>query len=223
VLKDCDWGTHWLLDPPEYTQLQSENETSIAELADFVGRTLSGSWHVVGISMGGIIAQSLADWASDRILSLNLCCTNTGGYNNPFGVNPMVQKLWFQKASAEEDPVLKILRPCFSPKALDSGLLEEYAQHIRLSPNQPSGRILKLQWQAMTRFGSQDFLYRLKMPVHLYYGIQDEVVGYSDYHRLKNLLPLASTQEFCGGHMFFLESRVSFLKVLHRRIVSNQK
>jgi pimeloyl-ACP methyl ester carboxylesterase len=220
VLENCDWGTHCLLNPPELSQLQSEHELTIGELADFVHSTLNEPWHIVGISMGGIIAQCLALYHAKKVLSLHLCCTNTGGYQNPYGVNPAVQKIWFSKATDLEDPVLKILSPCFSLEAQKNGLLNKYAEHIRATPIQPSGRLLKLQWQAMTKFGSQDLVKNLQMPLHLYYGLMDQVVGYHDYSRLRGLLPLATTQEFNGGHMFFLESAPSFLKVLRQRILS---
>ncbi|KAH9033695.1 alpha/beta-hydrolase [Lactarius deliciosus] len=59
-------------------------------LLDFVGWVESRSVHVVGLSMGGMIAQELAYRIPERFISLSLAVTTAGGPPSMFNIPP-----WF--------------------------------------------------------------------------------------------------------------------------------
>ncbi|KAH9012720.1 alpha/beta-hydrolase [Lactarius pseudohatsudake] len=62
----------------------------IIVLLDFVGWIESRSVHVVGLSMGGMIAQELAYRIPERFISLSLAVTTAGGPPSMFNIPP-----WF--------------------------------------------------------------------------------------------------------------------------------
>ncbi|KAH9046824.1 alpha/beta-hydrolase [Lactarius hengduanensis] len=79
-------------------------------LLDFIGWTESRSVHVVGLSLGGMIAQELAYRIPERFISLSLVVTTAGGLpifnippRSPFVVDMCFNSSWLD-ARAENDP-----------------------------------------------------------------------------------------------------------------------
>ncbi|KAH9067573.1 alpha/beta-hydrolase [Lactarius vividus] len=78
-------------------------------LLDFIGWTESRSVHVVGLSLGGMIAQELAYRIPERFISLSLAATTAGGlpiFNIPpwFGLKTLL-RLPFIKDQARRTPI----------------------------------------------------------------------------------------------------------------------
>ncbi|KAF2260894.1 alpha/beta hydrolase-like protein [Lojkania enalia] len=68
-------------DKPLFRYSTSEMAKDTLELIDHLGWTGKRELHVIGISMGGMIAQELAMLIPDRICSLNLISTAAGLFN----------------------------------------------------------------------------------------------------------------------------------------------
>ncbi|KAF8589993.1 alpha/beta-hydrolase [Ramaria rubella] len=87
--------------------------------------------HVVGLSLGGMVAQELATLIADRIVSLSLCVTKAGGISwNSFtpwkGVSGLLR--FVASGTATRDINVKIpivLNMCFPTKWLDSPNLDD--------------------------------------------------------------------------------------------------
>jgi len=59
-------------------------------LLDFLGWTEKRSLHLVGQSLGGMIAQELSYRVPERFISLTLCVTTAGGFPL-FNIPPVCQ------------------------------------------------------------------------------------------------------------------------------------
>ncbi|KAH8984761.1 alpha/beta-hydrolase [Lactarius hatsudake] len=91
-------------------------------LLDFIGWTERRSVHVVGLSLGGMIAQELAYRISERLISLSLAVTSAGGlpiFNIPpwFGLKNIL-RVPFIKDPKRRTPL--IVESCFSSSWLDA-------------------------------------------------------------------------------------------------------
>lgn len=69
-------------DKPVGRYSTSEMARDVLEVLDHVGWTANRSVNLVGISMGGMIAQEIACLAPTRLMSLSLCCSSAGVMND---------------------------------------------------------------------------------------------------------------------------------------------
>jgi len=90
---------------PPGPYLTSNMADDARQLLDYVGWT--SDVHVVGVSMGGMIAQHLAAQIPDRILSLSLCSTKPGG-NDWMTAPPLSGIILYLQALLEQDPEKKL-------------------------------------------------------------------------------------------------------------------
>ncbi|KAH8984755.1 alpha/beta-hydrolase [Lactarius hatsudake] len=97
-------------------------------LLDFIGWTESRSVHVVGLSLGGMIAQELAYRIPERLISLSLVMTTAGGLPI-FNVPPVRRiKTYLRETKLESVVLIKdpkgrtpiIVESCFSSSWLDA-------------------------------------------------------------------------------------------------------
>jgi len=91
-------------------------------LLDFLGWTEKRSIHVVGLSMGGMIAQELAYRIPERFVSLSLVVTTAGGlpiFNLPpwFGLKTIL-RVQFIKVPEKRTPF--VVEACFNRSWLDA-------------------------------------------------------------------------------------------------------
>lgn len=77
-------------DKPRFRYSTSEMAKDVVELVDHLGWTGKRDLHVIGISMGGMIAQELAVLIPDRICTLSLVSTAAG----IFRTTGFVENLW---------------------------------------------------------------------------------------------------------------------------------
>ncbi|KAH9066039.1 alpha beta-hydrolase [Lactarius deliciosus] len=109
-------------DTPKGPYSTSAMAEDIIILLDFIGWTESRSVHVVGLSLGGMIAQELAYRISERLISLSLAVTSAGGlpiFNIPpwFGLKNLL-RVSFIKDPKRRTPL--IVESCFSSSWLDA-------------------------------------------------------------------------------------------------------
>jgi pimeloyl-ACP methyl ester carboxylesterase len=162
--------------------------------------------HVLGISMGGMVAQELALAAPQRVRSLTLGCTYCGGPGSqlmdPEDFAPLVEAL----ASGDRDRVLRAswevnLSPDF--RADES----RYAAFVEMAAAAPVSReILGLQLQAIYGHDTNDRLPGIKPPTLVVHGSVDRVLGIANGRQIASQIPgsrLETLDEV--GHMFWWE------------------
>lgn len=162
--------------------------------------------HVLGISMGGMIAQELALASPERVRSLTLGCTYCGGPGSqlmdPADFGPLAAAL----ASGDRDAVFRAswevnLSPGF--RAEES----HYAAFAEMAAAAPASRqIIELQMQAIFGHDTNKRLPSLALPTLVLHGSVDRVLPVANGHLIASLVPDSRLEIFEDvGHMFWWE------------------
>jgi 3-oxoadipate enol-lactonase len=168
--------------------------------------------HVVGTSLGGMIAQELALSAPERVEKLVLVCTTPGGSNAAPMPEPTV-KLIAEAPTVE--PLVALRR--FVENALAPDPPEELVARIlahRLATAQPS-TAWAAQAAAGASFDAWDRLGKIAAPTLVVHGTEDVVVDPGNADLLARLIPDARVEWFEGcGHLLFWEEPDRFVEVV---------
>jgi pimeloyl-ACP methyl ester carboxylesterase len=163
------------------------------------------SAHVLGISMGGMIAQELALAHPERIHSLVLGCTYCGGEGSqmmePANFQPLVEAM----ASGDRERVYRAiwelnLSPAF--RADES----RYAEFTEMASALPAPRrTIGMQVQAIAAHDTRARLPELSTPTLVIHGTEDRVLGVANGHLIGSLIPARLEIFDRVGHMFWWE------------------
>jgi pimeloyl-ACP methyl ester carboxylesterase len=170
-----------------------------------------GAAHVLGISMGGCIAQELALSHPPRVRSLTLGCTMHGG---PRCIAPPAESLAAMRAEVEAgwhpDVLRGNLRLRFSA-AFVAGNPAFFADHVALrSRHAPPLACWAAQAQAVTEFDSEPRLAQVRCPTLVITGDDDAIVPAGNARLLADRIAGARLVTLRGGHLFFMESAPEF-------------
>jgi 3-oxoadipate enol-lactonase len=162
--------------------------------------------HLLGISMGGMIAQELALAHPERLRSLSLGCTYCGGPGSQLMDPADFQGLAEAWSSGDRDRVLRAmwelnLSPGFRA---DEG---RYAEFTEMAAKLPAPReTIELQVQAIFSHDTSARLPGLSTPTLVVHGTVDRVLGVANGRQIASLLPDARLEVFDDvGHMFWWE------------------
>lgn len=167
--------------------------------------------HVLGVSMGGFIAQELALSHPEMVSSLILCCTSFGGPDSvPMTAQALDSMLKVDGLSAGQ-AIRQGLAVAFSP-----GYMEEHPDEIeqitawRLA--RPTPRYAwEHQFSAAREFCSENMLSNIRMPTLVLAGDRDVVLPPENACLLAGRITGAKLQLFSGGgHLFFIEQAEQF-------------
>lgn len=166
--------------------------------------------HVLGASLGGMIAQELAVYAPERVAKLVLCCTHPGvphGYPMP----AQTVRLFEEAGSLAPDVALR--RFVDNALGLDppAGVADELYRRRLESPLDPNG------WQAQAAAGV-GFL-GVEQPIEqetlILTGTADNVVDPRNSDVLAERIPGARVEKLEGlGHLFFWEDAPRFVRIV---------
>jgi len=192
-------------------------EISLRDLADDAAGLLTElgieKAHVLGVSMGGMIAQELALNHPQRVKGLVLGCTTCGGASHSDregGAVPaapeVIALLTPQAGLSREEQVRRSWPAVTTPEFLDShrDVMEE---RLRVSLINPTP-IETAQWQmaAVQVFDTFDRLPQIKAPTLVLHGDRDVLVPVANAHALKERIPGAELRIVAGaGHLFTFE------------------
>ena len=162
--------------------------------------------HVMGISMGGMIAQELALAQPERLRSLTLGCTYCGGDGSQLMDPADFQGLVEAMASGDQDRVFQAmyelnLSPGF--RAEESS----YAEFAEMAAKLPAPReVIGFQLQAIVAHNTSERLPRLTVPTLVLHGTVDRVLGVANGRQIASLIPDARLETFDEvGHMLWWE------------------
>jgi pimeloyl-ACP methyl ester carboxylesterase len=183
---------------------------SIAEMAADTAALLDAleieSAHVLGISMGGMIAQELALAHPERLRSLTLGCTYCGGPGSQLMDPADFQGLAEALASGDQD---RVFRAMWELNLSPSFRAEEhaYAEFTAMAAALPAPRqTIGLQVQAIAAHDTSARLPHLTVPTLVVHGTVDRVLGYPNGPLIASRIPGARLETLEDvGHMFWWE------------------
>ena len=162
--------------------------------------------HVVGASMGGMIAQTYA-LEYDRAATVSLLCTSPGGPDAEPVPEETQQRLVAAPDDADERETIRYrMEPAVSDGffAENPDLVERIVDwRVESDADEPSRAA---QAAAVEAFDESDRIGDLGVPAHVLHGTDDRVVPVENGELLAERLPDASLALCEGGsHLFFVE------------------
>ena len=162
--------------------------------------------HVLGTSLGGMVAQELALTAPERVHRLVLACTTPGG-SESFPMPEQTVELMASGASLRQ-----FVENALAPDA-DAELVERILRH-RDATAQPLAAWLA-QAAAGAGFDALDRVEGIAAPTLVLHGTEDAVVDSRNTALLALRIPDARVELFPGGgHLFFWEQPERFVSVV---------
>lgn len=187
---------------------RAEGPFSIADLADDAAALLDvlgrDSAHVLGISMGGMVAQELALRSPERVRSLVLGCTTAGG-PDAFGA-PGPGRLMKAIASGDAQRATQVaFEVNASPEfAARPGELDRF-RAVSMSRRVPAA-VIGLQSAAAMGHDTRARLGQVAAPTVVVHGDVDEMISPSEGAKLADGIPGARLEPWPGvGHLFWWE------------------
>ncbi len=183
---------------------------TIVELAADAARLLDAleveSAHVLGISMGGMVAQELVLAHPRRVRTLTLGCTYCGGEGSALASPPVAQRLFEAMSSGERERVIRTTwEICISPHLRDDA--ELYASLRALGEERPVAReVIVTQMQAIAAHDTSARLSAVQAPTLIVHGTADELIPPQNAHVIAGHMPDARVEMLEDiGHLFFWE------------------
>jgi len=191
-----------------------DQEYSIALFAQDTVRLLDSLGisraHLLGLSMGGMIAQEIALSYPERVACLILCCTNCGWRRSIPPAAEVLQTLTTREGLSPEEMVRRSLPFMFSREYLENqpADVEEF---VALSLREPQPEYaFKRQLAATMSFDSWGRLGRIKSPTLVMTGKEDLLIPPQNSQILAQGIPSAQLAILAGGHGFFWEQAQQF-------------
>lgn len=162
--------------------------------------------HVVGISMGGMIAQELALAHPERIRTLTIGASYCGGPSGSLMAPEDLQMLGAAYASGEPEQVFRAMWEInLSPGFREDG--SRFAAFVEMGSQLPAPQPVVLQ--QMRACGAHDAhgrLGQIDLPTMVVHGDVDRLLGYDNGREIAAAIPGSRLETLEGvGHMFWWE------------------
>jgi pimeloyl-ACP methyl ester carboxylesterase len=177
-----------------------------ADTAELLEALEIESAHVLGISMGGMVAQELALAHPERLRSLTLGCTYCGGPGSQLMDPVDFQALAEAMGSGDRG---RVFRAMYELNLSPGFRAEEsrYAAFTEMAAAMPvARRTVELQIQAILAHDTSGRLPGLATPTLVIHGRVDRVLGVANGPQIASLIPDARLELLEDvGHMFWWE------------------
>jgi pimeloyl-ACP methyl ester carboxylesterase len=187
-----------------------DGELTIAQLAEDAHGLLAAleidAAHVLGISMGGMVAQELALAHPESVLTLTLGCTYCGGEGSAHAAPEVIQRLFEAMSSGDRE---RAIRAGWEINVSAQKAAEEdaYATFLEIAQRRAVAvPVVMAQAQAILAHDTRERLGRLTMPTLVLHGTEDQMLPVQNGRLIASLIPDAQLEIFDGvGHLFFWE------------------
>jgi 3-oxoadipate enol-lactonase len=181
--------------------------TQMAEDAAGLLATLElGSAHVLGVSMGGMVAQELALAHPEWIRTLTLGCTYCGGKLSAPAAPEVLRRLGEAMLSGNRERALRVAFEV-NVSAAAAANDELYAQMLDIAERRAVAvPVIMAQLQACAAHDTYERLSELRLPTLVVHGSEDEMLPVGNGRLIASRIPGARLEVFDGaGHLFFWE------------------
>jgi pimeloyl-ACP methyl ester carboxylesterase len=187
-----------------------DGPVTIRQMADDAAALLGaldvGSAHVLGISMGGMVAQELALGHAEHVRTLTLGCTYCGGEGSALASEIVMRKLAAAMASGDRERALRAgwEMNVSSAMAADD---RAYARFREIGMQRAVAvPVIMEQLQACAAHDANARLAQLAMPTLVVHGTEDQLLPVQNGRLIASLIPAARLEIFDDvGHLFFWE------------------
>jgi len=195
----------------------SSMAADIAAVLDAAGEK---SAHVVGFSMGGMIAQQFAIEFPQRLRSLTLLGTHPGGMW-AVQASARVRQLLFDKAHMAAEESLRQMRPHTYGRSTPDALFEEDAL-VRLA-NQPTARDYQAQLYGLIYWSAYQSLSQVSAPTLVMHGLQDALIPPANGRLIAARLPRATLLELPeASHWLMTDSTAECLQAIGQHLTKHR-
>ena len=164
------------------------------------------SAHILGISMGGMIAQELALSHPERVRTLTLGCTYCGGEGSALANGDVMGRLAEAMFSGDRARMIRAsweanLSPGF---AADD---DAYARFLEIARRRAvAAEVIMAQMQAIAGHDTSARLPSIELPTLVLHGTLDQMLPVQNGRMIAGLIPDSRLEIFDGvGHLFFWE------------------
>jgi 3-oxoadipate enol-lactonase len=187
-----------------------EGPVTIAQLAEDVAGLLGAleidAAHVLGVSMGGMVAQELALEHPERVRTLTLGCTYCGGEGSSLASPEVIQRLTASMASGDRERALRTAWEVNVSQAMaaDEGAYSRFLEIARRRA--VAVPVILAQMQAVATHDTSARLPGLRVPTLVVHGTEDQLIPVQNGRLIASLIPGAQLEILEGvGHMFVWE------------------
>ncbi len=200
------------------TETPGEGEFTCAQMADDTAGLMDGLGieraYVLGLSMGGMIAQELALNHPEKVDKLVLCVTFCGGGNTVYPSQEVLQ-IMADTSGTVDDLIRRTMSIMFPAEWLeaDESQYEEFRECYLRAPCTPENTVR--QFMGTTKLDTYDRLPSITAPTLLMCGAEDVLIPPENSRIIAGRIPGARLIEYPGaGHGFTSQSREEFAKDL---------
>jgi 3-oxoadipate enol-lactonase len=187
-----------------------QGRLTIAQLAEDAAGLLAAlqvdTAHVLGISMGGMVAQELALAHPERIDTLTLGCTYCGGEGSALAAEEVMRRLAEGMSSGVRERAIRAaweanVSPAFAAND------EAYARFLGIGLRRAVPVVtIMAQMRAIAAHDTSTRLPQLRLPTLVIHGTLDEMLPVQNGHMIAGLIPDSRLEILDGiGHLFFWE------------------
>jgi pimeloyl-ACP methyl ester carboxylesterase len=194
--------------------------TMAADVAAVLDAAGEANAHVIGFSMGGMIAQQFAIDFPKRLRSLSLLGTHPGG-TWAIQASSRVRQLLFEKATMSAEESLRRMRPHTYGLHTPDALFEEDAL-VRLA-NQPSARDYQAQLYGLIYWAAYPHLPDITTHTLVIHGLQDALIPPENGRLIASRLPNATLVEMAeASHWLMTDCNADCLHALQQHLEKNR-
>jgi len=193
-------------DKPDAPYSMAQMAGDVAGLMDALG---IGRAALLGISMGGMIAQEFALHYPQKLSCLILGCTNFGGPET-IQADPAIMAAVLAGVSANAEQQKMQLQATFADDTIERRheVIAKYEKMRAMYPIPPFA--FMRQVDGIQNFDASARLGSIKVPTMVIGGRDDRLVPFKNSKQIAARIPGAKLVELPGGHLFMLEHPVEF-------------
>ena len=206
---------------------RTEDPFTLADLAEDAVAVLDElgleTAHVLGISMGGMVAQELVLAHPGRVRSLVLGCTYAGGPGQQLASPETLQTLMEGMQSGDKE---RALRAAYTVNVSEAFAADEahYAAFRQVSMVRPVAvAVIMRQMQAIGGHDTSARLGEITAPTLVVHGTEDRMLPFANGEAIAAAIPGARLEALEGvGHMFWTEQPERSAELVREHCLSVQ-